>query len=74
MRDRTKMWLLSLRESDGLRDYIEDLETDREQANITTLNKAREISDEVFYRAGVHDGIKRVITSLKLTLNPDGKS
>lgn len=74
MRDQTKMWLLSLRESDGLKFLIEDLEKDQEQANITTLNKAREISDKVFYQAGVHDGIKRVITSLKLTLNPDGKS
>lgn len=70
MREQTKAWLINSRDSAGLEALFADLEDERKRANQSMLNKAKEMNDRVFYEAGVHEGIKRIITLLKLPLNP----
>ena len=74
MREQTKALLISMRDSASLEALFLDLEDERMKANKSMLNKAKEMNDRVFYEAGIHEGIKRIITLLKLPLNPDGKS
>ena len=66
MREQTKALLVNLHDSTGLEALFLDLEDERKKANQSMLNKAKEMNDRVFYEAGVHEGIKRIITLLKL--------
>lgn len=70
-REQLNTWLLSLRESDGLKVLLHELEKEKDQAAIITMNKARKEDSEVFYQCGKHDGIKYVIDLLQLPLKSD---
>ena len=70
-RQQLNTWLLGLRESDGLKVLFHELEKEKDQAAIITMNKAREDDSKAFYHCGKHDGIKLVIDLLQLPLKSD---
>ena len=70
-REQLDKWILSLRESDGLKVLFHELEIEKKTAAQITMNKAKAFDDKVFYEAGVHDGIEKVITLLQLPLKSD---
>ena len=70
-RELLNRWLLSLRESDGLKVLLHELEKEKNQAGVIVMNKARAEDNAVFYQAGVHDGIEKVIALLQLPLKSD---
>lgn len=70
-REQLNKWLLSLRESDGLKVLLYELEKEKSQAAIVTMNKARVDDSSVFYQCGKHDGIKHIIDLLQLPLKSD---
>jgi len=70
-REQLDKWILSLRESDGLKVLFYELEKEKKTAAQTTMNKARKEDNSVFYHAGVYDGIQKVITLLQLPLKSD---
>ncbi len=70
-RESLNRWLLTIRESDGLKVLFHELEKEKNQAATITMNKARVDDNSVFYQCGKHDGIKHVIDLLQLPIKSD---